>query len=153
MPTKKKKVNPTPKNYSGVISYLYLEQAKDAIAFYKKAFGAKLRGKPMQMGDKIGHAELEIGSGLIMLAGIFPGNAPEPSKIRLVFYVPNVDQVYKRAIKAGAKSIEEPVDKFYGDRMCHLRDPFGIDWFVSTHIEDVDPKEMARRMKAMKPNS
>jgi len=147
---KKKKVNPTPRAYSGVISYLNLENAKAALTFYKKAFGAKLRGQAMQMGKKIGHAELEIGNGLIMLADTFPQYAPEPRVGQLLFYVSDVDKAYLKAIKAGAKSLEEPTDKFYGDRMCRLLDPFGVTWMMATHVEDVSPAEMNKRMKAMK---
>ncbi|HEX2582207.1 MAG TPA: VOC family protein [Dongiaceae bacterium] len=147
---KRKKVTPMPKGYPGIIPYLVVENAKAAVAFYKKAFGAKMRGKAMTMGDKIGHAEMEIDGKLFMLADTFPERGVDARAASLFMYVPNVDAFYKKAAKSGATSREEPTDKFYGDRTCRLVDPFGIEWTFGTHVEDVSPEEMRKRMKNMR---
>jgi PhnB protein len=104
---------------------------------------------------RIGHAEIKIGDSHVMLADENPEmNARSPksvggSSISLLLYVENVDKIVERAVAAGAK-LERPVeDKFYGDRMGAIEDPFGHLWYVGKHIEDVSPEEMKKRMAAM----
>lgn len=149
-----RKVKPIPKGYHAVTPYLIAHDATQAIAFYKKALGAKLRMKMPGPDGKIGHAELEIGDSVVMLADENPAwGARSPktiggSPVALVVYVKNVDAQVKKALAAGAKLVRPIEDKFYGDRMGTVEDPFGYQWHLSTHIEDVPPREMAKRAKA-----
>src|SRR5437762_1483924 len=126
-----------------------------AIDFYQNVFGAKLRMKLDGPGGRIGHAELEIGNGLIMLADEHPEmGALAPTTIGgtpvgLHVYLEDVDAVAKKAIAAGA-TLKRPVEnQFYGDRLGSIIDPFGHLWHISTHVEDVSPEEIGRRAAAM----
>jgi PhnB protein len=128
--------------------------AAAAIDYYKKAFGATERMRMAGPDGKIGHAEIEIGDSVIMLAD----EAPEmqafcPSTIggtpvSIVLYVTDVDTVFNRALAGGATQIHPLADKFYGDRTGTLLDPFGHMWTIATHREDVSPEEMTRRADA-----
>lgn len=148
-------VKAIPDGYQGVTPYLIVRGASRAIEFYKRAFGAKeLTRMPMPDG-RIGHAELAIGNGRIMLADENPEwQAKSPqllggSPVGLAVYVEGVDKFVETATAAGA-AIERPLqDQFYGDRSATLRDPFGHQWTIAQHIEDVSPAEMAKRMAAM----
>lgn len=151
-----RKPSPIPAGYRTVQPYLIVDGAAKAIAFYKAAFGAKERMRMAMPGGKIGHAEIEIGDSVIMLADQAPEwDAHAPAKyggspVSIMIYVPNVDAVVKKAVAAGAKITREVKDQFYGDRSGGIDDPFGHHWHISTHIEDVSEKEMKRRMDAMK---
>lgn len=142
---------PIPENYPHVTPYLAIAGAAAAIEFYKKAFGATER---MRMGGpegKIGHAEIEIEGGLIMLADEHPSmnfHSPKTiggSPVMIHRYVADVDGFFARATAAGAEVLRPPTDQFYGDRSCTLKDPFGHTWSVATHVEDVSPEEMQKR--------
>jgi len=140
-------VKPIPDEYGSITPYLYLDGAADAIEFYKRAFGATERGRMAGPNGTIGHAEIEIGGSVIMLADN-PERSPKKlggACMSIVLYVEDVDSVFKRAVDAGATSIQAPEDKFYGDRMGTLVDPFGHEWSIGTHIEDVSEQEMAKR--------
>ena len=150
----KKKVSPIPKGYPILMSYLMVPGAADAIEFYKKAFGAKERMRMPGPNGKIGHAELQFGDSVLMLADFFPGmgvSSPEALKgtsFSFMHYVKDVDATFEKAVEAGAKAIQPPTDKFYGDRMGIVSDPFGHLWTIGSHVEDVSPKEMAKRAAA-----
>jgi len=152
------KVKAIPEGYEGAIPYLVIKGATDALEFYKKAFDATEIMRMPAPGGKIGHAEIGIGSGIVMLADEFPEmNHKSPqslggSPVSILVYVPDVDAFVKRAVAAGAKT-QAPVEtKFYGDRSGTLEDPFGHHWHFATHVEDVPPDEMKKRAKAfMKP--
>jgi PhnB protein len=123
-----------------------------ALDFYKKAFGAEeLFRMPMPDG-RLGHAEMKIGNSIIMLADEAPEqNALAPkgsSPVHLMIYCEDVDKLFPRAVAAGGKLLRELKDQFYGDRSGALEDPFGHQWTIATHKEDVPPEEMDRRMKA-----
>jgi PhnB protein len=145
-----------PHNYHSVLPYLNIRNAAQAIEFYKKAFGATEIGRITMPGNIVGHAEIRIGDSIVMLAEEMPewGNkAPETmggSPVGLCIYVENVDEVFKRAIEAGAKTDRgmEVKDQFYGDRSGTVIDPFGHRWTIATHIEDVTFSEMQRRSDA-----
>jgi PhnB protein len=148
-------VKAIPDGYPRLSPYLIVDGAADAIDFYSDVFGAK---EPMRMpapGDRIGHAELQLGDAVIMLADEFPDmGAVGPktvggSPVVLTIYVENVDDVCANAIKKGAKELEPVDDKFYGDRAGQIEDPWGHKWSVMTHVEDVTPEQMAERMKSM----
>ena len=150
---KKKKVSPIPKGYAVLTPYLAIRGAAEAIEFYKKAFGAKERMRMNGPDGKVGHAELLIGGCVVMMADEFPGMNTSPStlngtSVNMMIYVKDVDASFQKALELGAKPVFPPMDKFYGDRMGAITDPFGHVWCLATHIEDVPPKEMARRAKA-----
>jgi PhnB protein len=153
MSTPQKKVEPIPAEYAGVTPYLAVNDAAAAIEFYKKGFGAtELMRLPMPDG-KIGHAEVKIGNAIVMLAdeSSEAGHMSPPtlggSTVKLHMYVEDVDAFFKTAEAAGAKVLLPPADQFYGDRSGRLEDPFGHVWLVSTHVEDVTPEEMQKRME------
>ena len=104
-------------------------------------------------GDKIGHAELEIGDSLVMLSDAFPQSTTRPPKeldgtsASIFMYVEDVDAIVKRAVDAGATIAMEVVDQFWGDRFGAVVDPFGHSWSIATHVEDVPPEEMEERAK------
>jgi PhnB protein len=147
-------VNPIPDGYPGITPYLHVDGAAAAIDFYTQVFGARERVRMPAPDGKIGHAELEIRDGLVMLADEFPEmgvRGPKSiggSPVTLSLYVEDVDAVFERAIQAGASSTRPVEDQFYGDRSGQFEDPFGHRWSVATHVEDVAPDEMERRMAA-----
>lgn len=145
-------VSPIPAGYHSVTPYLVVRGAAQAIEFYKSVFGAvelfRLNAGP----DKIAHAEITIGDSHVMLADEFPdmeAHGPEHyggSPVSLMVYVPNADEVFFKALDAGSALKRPLVDQFYGDRSGMIVDPFGHTWAIATHIEDVPPEEMKRRM-------
>jgi PhnB protein len=145
------KVKPIPDGYPRVIPYLSVDGADAAIDFYTKVLGAKERVRMGGPGGKIGHAELEIGDSVVMLADAFPDmGAPTPkqlggSPVTVMVYVEDVDATFDRALGAGATAERKVENQFYGDRAGQFVDPFGHRWFVATHVEDVAPEEMAKR--------
>ena len=150
-------VQPIPTGYTGVTPYLIIRGATRALDFYKKAFGAvELMRFPGPDGT-IGHAEMKIGEGVVMLADEMPDSpyrSPDAfggTPVSLMFYVANVDARFAQAISAGAAVQREVKDQFYGDRGGTLTDPFGHIWTIATHTEDVSPEEMKRRLAAMVP--
>jgi len=149
------KARPVPKGYEGATPYLYCRNATKALAFYKKAFGAKERMRMAMPTGKIGHAEIEIGRARIMLADEFPDmNILGPQSIggtpmTIMVYVKNVDAVVKRAVKAGAKIVCPLGDQFYGDRNCRLLDPFGHAWLFATRKENLTAKQQLKRASAL----
>ena len=144
-------VKPIPEGYRSVTPYLVIKGASAAIDYYKQVFGAKERMRMDAPGGMVGHAELEIGDSVVMLADEFPEQGfkgPRSlggSPVSILLYVEKVDDVFKRAVAAGARELKPVADQFYGDRMGTLEDPFGHVWSVATHVEDVPPEEMARR--------
>ena len=139
--------NPVPPGYATVTPYLCVADAAKLIEFLKQAFDAQLLFKMDGPGGRIMHAEMTIGDSRIMLA------QPEPGKethAMLHLYMPDTDASYKRALAAGATSVREPADQFYGDRSAGVRDQFGNQWYIATHVEDVSEEEMQRRMAKMK---
>lgn len=148
-------VQPIPDGYHSITPYLIVRGAAEAINFYKRAFGARELMRLGAPGEKIGHAELQIGDSRIMMADEHPDmnalapQSPGSSGVGICLYVPNVDEVVRRAIEAGA-TLERPLaNQYYGDRSATLTDPFGHKWTIATHIEDVTPEEIERRMAQM----
>jgi PhnB protein len=148
-------VSPVPPGYHTLTPYLIVDGAVRALAWYAQAFGARERMRLSAPGGTIGHAEIEIGDGRIMLADESPAmGAKAPgafggSPVSLHLYVPDVDATMAKAIAAGATVKHQPEDKFYGDRSGSLLDPFGHTWHIATHIEDVTVEEIERRMATM----
>lgn len=153
----KTKVKAIPEGWHSVTAYISVKGAEDAIEFYKNAFGAKETGRLTMPDGSIGHAELEIGDSKIMLAeeneqwGNLSPQTIGGTPVSLCIYVEDVDAVFAKALQAGAKVTGEMVvkDQFYGDRTGGITDPFGHQWSIMTHIEDVSFEEMQKRMSAM----
>ncbi|MGH9583007.1 MAG: VOC family protein [Bryobacteraceae bacterium] len=146
------KVKPIPEGYHSITPYLFIRGAARAIDFYKNVFGAKEKMRMAGPDGKVGHAELQVGDSVVMLADENPqsqAKSPETlggSTNSLLLYLENVDSVVENAVKSGAKMLRPVADQFYGDRMGTILDPFGQMWSVATHIEDVSPEEMQKRM-------
>ena len=144
-------VNYIPDGYHTVTAYLMVDNAAKALDFYREAFGAEELYR-LPMGDKIGHAEIMIGDTHLMLADEFPDmDALGPNKrggatASFMIYVPDADAAYDRAVKAGAKADRPLKNEFWGDRIGTVIDPFGHKWSLATHLEEVAPEEMQKRM-------
>jgi PhnB protein len=148
------KANAIPEGYEGATPYLIVKGAANALEFYKKAFGATEIMRMPAPGGTVGHAEINIGRAIIMLADECPEmNHRSPQSfggtpVSMLMYVEDVDAFVKRAVAAGAKAVTPVENKFYGDRSGSLEDPFGHQWHFATHVEDVPPDEMAKRAGA-----
>jgi len=143
-----------PDGYRTATPYLIVKGAGEAIEFYKRAFGATEMLRMADPQGRVGHAEIKIGDSVIMLADEHPAmgyRGPRSlggSSVSILLYLEDVDGVFERAVKAGAKVQRAVADQFYGDRSGTLEDPFGHVWTVATHVEDVAPEEMKRRAEA-----
>jgi PhnB protein len=144
-----------PTGHHTVTPYLTIKNAAAALEFYKNAFGATEIYRLTLPDGRVGHAEIRLGDSLIMLADEFPeygGKAPDTlggSPVNIHLYVEDVDVFIKRALAGGAKERKPVMDQFYGDRSGQLEDPFGHQWWVATHKEDVTPDELQKRVQAM----
>ena len=153
----KTKVKVIPEGWHSLTVYISVKGAEDAIEFYKSAFGAKVTGRLSMPDGSIGHAELQIGDSKIMLAEEneqWGNRSPQTiggTPVSLCIYVEDVDAVFTKALQAAAKVTGEMVvkDQFYGDRTGGITDPFGHQWTIMTHIEDVSFEEMQKRMNAL----
>ena len=148
-------VKPIPEGHRTVTPYLAIKNAAKALEFYAKAFGAVETYRLMLPDGRVGHAEIRLGDSVIMLADEFPefgGKAPATlggSPVSLHLYVEDVDAFFRRAVEAGAHERKPVMDQFYGDRSGQLEDPFGHLWWVATHVEDVPPAELQKRVRSM----
>jgi PhnB protein len=144
----KRSVRLIPEGFRTVNTYLTVPGIARLIDFLKQGFGATERGhRHLGPDGRVMHAEVKIGDTIVMLGE--PGG-PWPAKpCNLYVYVEDVDKVYRKAVEAGGKSLEEPKNQFYGDRSCGVEDPSGNTWWIATHVEDVSEEEMERRMAAM----
>lgn len=148
-------VQAIPSGYAGVTPYLIVRDAAKLLDFYRKAFGATEVMRLPAPGGRVGHAEIKIGEGMVMLADEAPEMGHESPQslggtpITLMFYVADVDAQFARAVAAGGEVKQPLKDQFYGDRSGTIVDPSGHVWTIATHKEDVSPEEMDRRMKAM----
>jgi PhnB protein len=145
-------VNPIPDGYPRVTPYLHVSGAEAAIDFYKNVLGAQERMRMAAPEGKIGHAELESGDAVVMLADESPDMDVRGPKsiggtpVTLHVYVDDVDATFEAALAAGASSARPVENRFYGDRTGEFEDPFGHRWSIATHVEDVPPEEMEKRM-------
>jgi PhnB protein len=139
-------VKPIPDGYHAITPYLVIEGAGKLIDFLKQAFDAQETFRMPTADGTIMHAEVKIGDSNLMM-----GDASEQHKPMLgslYLYVKDADAVYKRALQAGATSLMEPADQFYGDRHASVKDPCGNTWWIATHKEDVSPEELKKRAEA-----
>ena len=148
-----KKVSAVPAGYHTVTPYLTVHDGAGALEFYTRALGAREVMRLAMPNGKIGHAEIRLGDSIIMLSDESPGSPKAPTSLggttgSVMLYVPNVDASFKKAMDAGCTSIMAPTDMFWGDRFGKLEDPYGNQWGMATHKEDVPPKQMAERAKA-----
>jgi PhnB protein len=151
-------VKPIPDGYHSLTPYISIKGAAKAIEFYKRAFGATVEVYMGMPDGRVGHAELQIGDSRLMLADEMAdmpdavAKSPESlggTTFGLNLYLPDVDAQFQRAVEAGA-TVKRPVKtQFYGDRSGTIEDPFGHIWTLSTHVEDISPEEMKKRMAAM----
>jgi PhnB protein len=145
---------PIPEGYPRLTPYLIVDGAGAAIDFYRSVLGARERMRMPMPNGRVGHAELELGDSLLMLAdenpdmGIRGPASIGGTPVSMHLYVEDADAVFARALEAGAKQLRTVEDRFYGDRSGQFEDPFGHRWDVSTHVEDVPPQEMSKRAEA-----
>jgi PhnB protein len=147
-------VKPVPEGFHSATPSLIVSDAAKAIEFYKKAFGAEERMMMPGPGGKIIHAEIKIGDSIIFLSDEIPGmggKSPQSTGAYtggMYLYVPNVDEVFARAVAAGGKPNGGVNDMFWGDRLGHFVDPFGHAWTVATHVADLTEQEMEKGAQA-----
>ncbi len=139
-------VKPIPDGYHTVTPYLVVSDAARLIDFLRRAFDARETVCMKRPDGTISHAEIKIGDSMIMVGQASGEWKAMPCMIYL--YVPDADTVYQQALQAGATSLMEPANQFYGDRNGGVKDPFGNQWWIGTHVEDVPPEEMKRRANA-----
>ena len=149
------KVPPVPAGHHTLAPYLCVRGAARAMDFYARAFGAQELFHMTGPGNRISHAEMQVGDSVLMLADESPEQgtrSPEAyggSAAGVFLYLADVDSVFERAAAAGAKILAPPADMFWGDRYGKLLDPFGHEWGIATHIEDLTPEETQKRLAAM----
>jgi len=153
-------VKPVPEGYHTVTPYLVQKDAKRALEFYRKAFGAETRMAMPGPDGRLMHAEIKIGDSIVFLSDEFPEMSPDTKSPQtagcvtasLFLYVPDVDSLFQRAVDAGA-TVKMPVtDMFWGDRYGKVVDPFGHHWLLATHKEDLTPEEMQKRQAEWEKN-
>jgi PhnB protein len=144
-------VKPIPDTYPRVTPHLSIEGCAAALDFYQSVLGATVRMRMDAPGGLVAHAEIVLGQSVIMLGdAAVPDSDPSPAKlggtpVSLFVYVEDVEEVFRRAVDAGAQAVSEPEYHFYGDRVATIDDPFGHRWSLATHVEDVPPDELERR--------
>ena len=154
-PKARARVNPIPDQYAGINAVLRIDGAARAIDYYAQVFGARVRMRLDMPDGRVGHAELKIGKALFMLSDEYPEMSilgPKSvggASVALQLYVRDCDEILRRGERAGGKIIRPAKDEFYGDRSGMLEDPFGHLWMIQTHIEDVSPAIMKKRLKAL----
>lgn len=146
-------VNPIPQGYTTVAPYLFVDGAKDAIEFYKRAFGATDHGMIATPDGRIAHAEIKIGDTVVRLCDnlpFFDAKAPTDiggTTVEIFLFVEDVDAAVRIAQAAGATVKADPETQFWGDRLARLKDPFGHHWLVATRVENLTPEEIDARAK------
>jgi PhnB protein len=145
---KQKKVSWLAKGYPVMSPITVTADCAGAIDWYKKVLGAKQRLRFDMPGGMVAHCELGFGDALLMLGSPMPPQV-QAKKASLGIYVKDCDAIYQKALSAGARSLQEPADQFYGDRNARFEDPFGNEWSVMTHVKDVSEKEMKKAMAQM----
>lgn len=150
----RKKVSPIPKGYTSVTAHLVCKGAGEAMDFYAKAFGAKDKGRMTGPNGVVVHGEMKIGDAVIMVGEEMPDMGSQSplalggSPVTMMLYVKDVDAAFAKATAAGCTTKMPPANMFWGDRYCRVADPFGHEWAIATHIEDMSMKEMGKRMAA-----
>ena len=144
----KSQVKPIPDGYHTVTPVLMVNDAAKLIDFLKQAFGARERERYADPDGKILHAEVTLGDSIVQLSDAT--GEWKPVQVPLLLYVTDTDATYRRALKAGATSLREPMDAFYGDRTAGVKDSFGNSWWIATHQEDVSREDLEKRAEAQR---
>lgn len=140
-------VNPIPDGYHTVTPYLIVDDVAGLISFLEEAFDAEETFRMAGADGSITHAEVRIGDSMVMMGQAGEEVPAKPAMLHL--YVEDSDEMYRQAVAAGATSVREPADEFYGDRTAGVQDRFGNQWWLATHVEDVPFEEMQRRAAAL----
>ena len=138
-------VKPIPDGYHTITPYFVMKNPREFIEFLKKAFNAESVSMSVSPDSKVMHAEIRIGDSMMMMSEASENNPAVNGSIYL--YVNDTDAIYKQALEAGAESLMEPADQFYGDRNAGVKDPFGNTWWIGTHLENVSGDEIGKRHK------
>jgi len=139
-----------PEGFSTITPYFAVPEADKLLNFLTQAFDAEVMHRHLRPDGKVAHAALRIGNATLMLGELPPDR--KPMLAMLYFYVADCDATYRRAISAGARSIMEPRDQYYGDRSAAVDDPAGNQWWIATHKEDLSEAELEARMKQNRPS-
>jgi PhnB protein len=140
-------VKPIPEGYRSITPYLVVQGASTLLDFLTHAFDAQILFPPLQQPDgTIMHAEVRVGDSIVMMGEAAGKCTPMPASLYL--YVYDMDTMYQRALAAGATSLMEPADQFYGDRTARVQDPAGNQWCIATHKEDLSLEEIEQRTAA-----
>jgi len=148
-------VKPIPDGYTSIAPYLFVDDAKGAIEFYKRAFGATEHGMLLTPDGRVAHAELKIGDTIMRLCDnlpIFDAKAPSElggTTVEVFLFVDDVDATVRQAEEAGATVKVPPTNQHWGDRLSQLRDPFGHHWLVASRVEDLTAEEIEDRRRAL----
>lgn len=142
-PAKKEEVSPIPEGYHTITPYLIVEGAEPFIDFLKEAFDAQVESIMKSEDGIVRHSSVQIGDSHLMVSS--STEEYQPISCMLHLYVRDVDATYDQAIRAGGESLREPTDEFYGDRSAGIRDQWGNQWWMATHIEDVPEEELKKR--------
>ncbi|OFZ55573.1 MAG: glyoxalase [Bdellovibrionales bacterium RIFOXYC1_FULL_54_43] len=149
-----KSTKPIPEGYRTLTSHVVVKDVNQAIEFYKRALGAtEIYRMPTPDGKSVMHAEIKIGDSILMLGQEmegYPNKSAQSlggSPVGFYLYVTDADQSFKKAMEAGGKQTQDMADMFWGDRCGTLVDPFGLQWTIATHVEDLSPQEMEERGK------
>jgi PhnB protein len=137
-------LKPIPDGYSTVTPYLIVPDVNKELEFIERALGGSVNYKTRMPDGFVNHAEAQIGTSRVMIGG--RRGVTENTSSMFYLYIEDVDRYYQRAVDAGAESLQEPQVQFYGDRTAAVKDPFGNQWYLSTHVQDVPPDEIERRM-------
>ena len=144
---KRRRVNPIPKGFHSVTSYLFVPGGVHLIEYLRAAFDAEIVSRHLDGDGRLSYGLVKIGDSLVMLSD--PREPWKPMPCGIYLYVKDTDYTYRNAMAAGGVSLMEPADQFYGDRNAGVQDPSGNQWWIATHIEDVSPKELERRMRSL----
>jgi PhnB protein len=136
-------VKPIPDGYQSVIPYVIANDAEALLRFLTAAFGAKEKDVNRDPSGTIFHGEVIIGDSVVMFSQASERHPAMPCTVYV--YVPDTDATYRAALAAGATSVMEPANQFYGDRNAGVKDSNGNQWWMGTHVEDVSPEELERR--------
>lgn len=136
-------VEPIPRDYHTITPFLMVDGATRLIEFLRIAFQATELMKFLEPDGRVMHAQVKIGDSIVMMGDAKKGYPPMP--VVLYLYVTDVDATYRAAMDAGAESVTEPMDQFWGDRVAGIKDPAGNTWWIASHVEDVDLEELTRR--------
>jgi PhnB protein len=143
--TKRKSVRAVPEGFHSVTPFLMVRNASGLIEFLKKTFDGKLTYILKDDNDQIVHSTVTVGNSIIMICDAMDNMEPQPGI--LYVYLENADEVFQKALQAKAIKIHEPTNEFYGDRAGAVKDEWGNVWWIATHVEDVEEKELERRSK------